>query len=65
MPENSSGAGISLAEATQISDDWVEALKPFCKRIRAAGTVRRRDEETAHDIDLVLIRDEDKLKEGF
>ena len=59
----SQGVGISLKEATRISDEWIAKLSPLCKKISAAGTVRRQDEETAHDIDLVLIRDESKIKE--
>lgn len=55
------GVNMSLEEATNISNEWVEKLSPFCKTIEATGTVRRKDQETTHDIDLVIIRSKDEL----
>lgn len=57
------GIGISLKEATEISNEWIDKFTPLCHRVSSAGTVRRADEETAHDVDLVVIRDDSKLKE--
>jgi len=55
------GINMSLEEATTIADEWVEKLKLFCDRVEATGTVRRKDQETTHDIDLVLIRSDNEL----
>lgn len=64
MPRNSViGKEITLDEATKLSDKWITALSPYCLRIEPAGTVRRGDEETTHDVDIVLIRDEDKIED--
>lgn len=63
-PKNSSiGTHLTLDKATAIAQEWIENLSPYCLRIESAGTVRRADEETTHDIDLVIIRDEDKIED--
>jgi len=59
---SAAGVNMSLEEATKIAEEVVFDLKPFCKRIEATGTVRRKDQETTHDIDIVLIRDESKFE---
>ena len=59
----SSGTKISLERAKEISQEWIDKLSPFCLEISNAGTVRREDKENTSDIDLVLIRDEDKFDE--
>lgn len=59
---SATGVNMSLEEATKIAEEVVFDLKPFCKRIEATGTVRRKDQETTHDIDIVLIRDESKFE---
>jgi len=52
------GAGI-----LKLSKNIVEGLKPFCKRIEVAGSIRRR-EKNPKDIDIVLIpKDRIKLEE--
>lgn len=67
---SATGINMSLDEATDIADEWVGRLLPFCKidsdycsLIEIAGTIRRKDQETTHDIDIVLIRDEAKQEE--
>jgi len=57
------GIGISLKKATEISNEWIAKFTPLCLRVSNAGTVRRADEETAHDVDLIVIRDDSKLDE--
>ena len=61
--ENSTGLEITLEKATEISEEWIDKLSPFCIKINEAGTVRRKDRETTNDIDIVLIRDLEKQKE--
>lgn len=59
---SAAGVNMSLEEATKIAEEVVFDLKLYCKRIEATGTVRRKDQETTHDIDIVLIRDENKFE---
>ena len=59
----SKGTKIDLERAKEISEEWINKLSPFCLEISNAGTVRREDKESTNDIDIVLIRDEDKFDE--
>lgn len=45
-----------------IADRYKKILEPYCKRIEIAGSVRRKKEE-CRDIELVIIRDPEKLEE--
>ena len=45
---------MKLEVAQKIAADVIERLSPYCSRIQAAGSIRRR-KEIVHDIDLVLI----------
>uniref|UniRef100_A0A6M3IRC0 Putative DNA polymerase n=1 Tax=viral metagenome TaxID=1070528 RepID=A0A6M3IRC0_9ZZZZ len=45
---------IFLDRAQRIADAVIERLKPYCKRIEVAGSVRR-GRPRVHDIDLVII----------
>ena len=49
-------------EIKVIADDYKEKLSPYCKRIEIAGSVRRKKPE-CRDIELVLIRDPEKIRE--
>jgi len=60
---SATGVNMSLDEATKLSEVWCAKLFPSCRVVEATGTVRRKDQETTHDIDLVLIRDESKQEE--
>ena len=59
----SKGIKISLEKAKEISQEWIDKLSPYCLQISNAGTVRREDRKDTQDIDIVLIRDEDKFDE--
>ncbi len=59
----SKGTKITLEKAKEISQEWIDKLSPFCLQISNAGTVRREDKESTHDVDIVLVRDEDKFDE--
>ncbi len=59
----SKGTKITLAKAKEISQEWIDKLSPYCLQISNAGTVRREDRESTNDIDIVLIRDEDRFDE--
>jgi len=59
----SKGTKIDLGKAKEISQEWIDKLSPYCLEISNAGTVRREDKESTNDIDIVLIRDEDKFNE--
>ena len=49
---------------THFAEELLKELKPFCKRIRIAGSIRRK-EKNPRDIDIVLIpRNKEKI-EGF
>jgi DNA polymerase/3'-5' exonuclease PolX len=50
----SSGKKIPLAEAERLAEKYLEALSPYCLRIEAAGSVRRRKPEVG-DLELVAI----------
>lgn len=45
-----------------IAEKYKSILKPYCKRIEIAGSIRRKKPE-CRDIELVIIRDPDKLEE--
>jgi DNA polymerase (family 10) len=46
----------------KLSEKLVKSLKPFCKRIEIAGSIRRKEKNPV-DIDIVLIpKDKDKLE---
>lgn len=65
QPVNSAtGKELTLDEAEKISAEWIEKLSPYCIEISEAGTVRRKDRDFTNDIDIVLIRDDEKLS-GF
>lgn len=52
-----------IGKVTNLAVEVKEKLKPFCKRIEVAGSIRRH-EENPQDIDIVLIpKDRDKLEE--
>jgi len=59
----SKGIKVTLDKAKEISQEWIDKLSPYCVQISNAGTVRREDKESTNDIDIVLIRDEDKFDE--
>lgn len=47
---------------TKLADTLVKELKPFCKKIKIAGSIRRH-EKNPHDIDIILIpKNNDKEK---
>lgn len=50
-----------LNKAEEIANKYVELLKPFCKRIEIAGSVRRRKPEVK-DIEIVCIRNTKYLR---
>ncbi len=51
------------AHVKRLADRIVKAIKPYCKRIQVAGSIRR-GERRPSDIDIVLIsKDKDKIKE--
>ena len=45
-----------------IAEEYKVTLEPYCKRIEIAGSIRRKKPE-CNDIELVLIRDPEKLEE--
>ena len=49
--------GIALERAQKIAEAIVKRLKPYCKKIAVAGSVRRK-KEWVNDIDFVLIPDD-------
>lgn len=47
----------------KLSENLVKSLKPFCKKIEVAGSIRRKEKNPV-DIDIVLIpKDKNKLEE--
>lgn len=52
---------MKLSEAKVIAEKYVEILKPFCKRIEIAGSIRREKLEVG-DIEIVCIRDTKYLR---
>lgn len=46
---------MNIDKAENIANKYVELLKPFCKRIEIAGSIRRRKPEVK-DIEIVCIR---------
>jgi|SRR3990167_7667591 len=52
---------MKLSEAKVIADKYVEMLKPFCKRIEIAGSIRREKPEVG-DIEIVCIRNTKYLR---
>lgn len=54
---------MELRKATQIADELVSKLRPYCDRIEIAGSIRRGKKEI-HDIDIVAILDQDRLFNG-
>lgn len=56
---------MKLLEATEIANELVNKLRPYCDKIEVAGSIRR-GRANVHDIDIVAILDEDKLlSSGF
>lgn len=53
---------MKLEEILPIAERYKKILEPYCKRIEIAGSVRRKKPE-CRDIELVIIRDPDKLEE--
>ena len=53
---------MKLDEILPIAERYKKILEPYCKRIEIAGSVRRKKPE-CRDIELVIIRDPDKLEE--
>ena len=53
---------MKLQEILPIAEKYKKILEPYCKRIEIAGSIRRKKPE-CRDIELVLIRDPDKLEE--
>lgn len=51
---------MELKKAKIIASKYVEQLRPFCKRIEIAGSIRREKPEVK-DIEIVCIRDTKKL----
>jgi len=51
---------MKLEQAKIIAEKYREALKPFCKRIEIAGSIRR-NSQFVNDLELVVIRDTSKL----
>ena len=49
-------------EILHIAEKYKNILAPYCKRIEIAGSIRRKKPE-CRDIELVLIRDPEKLEE--
>lgn len=52
---------MELSKAKIIADKYVEMLKPFCKRIEIAGSIRREKPEVG-DIEIVCIRNTKYLR---
>jgi len=48
---------ISLEEAKEVTKELVNELKPYCKRLKVVGSIRREKEEIG-DIDIVIIPEE-------
>ena len=53
---------MKLQEILPIAEKYRDILKPYCNRIEVAGSIRRK-KENPRDIELVLIRDPEKLEE--
>ena len=51
---------MKLLEATQIANELVNKLRPYCDRIEVAGSIRRARPEI-RDIDIVAIPNEEKI----
>ena len=51
---------MNYKSARRIADSIVEQLKPYCKRIEIAGSVRRKKEEVK-DIEICIIPDNKQL----
>ncbi len=52
-------------DVKKLSEKLILGLKPFCKKIQVAGSIRR-NEENHKDIDIVLIpKDREKLESFF
>lgn len=52
----------TLAKATEIAERVVAELRPFCKRIEIAGSLRRK-KAMVKDIELVMILNDDRILE--
>lgn len=52
---------MQIEQAEIIANKYVELLKPFCKRIEIAGSIRRKKPKVK-DIEIVCIRDTKKLR---
>ena len=51
------------ASVTKLAKNLVKTLKPYCKRIKIVGSIRRK-EKNPGDIDIVLIpKDKENLEE--
>lgn len=53
---------MKLQEIQPIAEKYKKILAPYCKRIEIAGSVRRKKPE-CRDIELVIIRDPEKIEE--
>ena len=53
---------MKLDKILPIAEKYKETLEPYCKRIEIAGSVRRKKPE-CRDIELLIIRDPEKLEE--
>lgn len=53
---------MKLEEIKEIAERYKDILEPYCKRIEIAGSIRRKKPE-CRDIELVIIRDMDKIEE--
>lgn len=55
---------MELSKAKQKADELIAQLKPYCKRIEVAGSIRR-EVSMVKDIELVAIPDKWKLEKYF
>lgn len=53
---------MKLQEILPIAERYKKILEPYCKRIEIAGSIRRK-KDNPRDIELVIIREHDKLEE--
>ena len=51
---------MKLEICEQIASDLIKLLQPYCLRCKVAGSVRRKKPEP-NDIEIICIRDENKI----